>query len=408
MNSQRSIGGLNSESHRVSNGGSSRLKRPRVQESELQQIRLLPSTSNIPAMQSSQGVQPPHRGIGREDKYSMWEQQDIDILFDYLGSPGIYDKWKGAGMRRSGGSQQTSGWTKKKVCESISTYLATRNVLKDVDQVKNKMRHIEKKYKEAKDFLRNTGEGLTTDDAKMGETFIREKVLRLCPFFEIVDPYMTDNASNNPPYIAETGNSEDFEDLLRNDSTVRGDFEEGCVDTMPPVADVDGLPSDANLDNVPCDAHLDAQGVEYPWQDLSEAEYESEPVESVPVQPSATERGTNVQHKNQAQGNNPGQGSNSRQPPNHRPNQKKKKKDLTTALVEMQEQNRVLNEKRMVLRAQYQEGKLEFQKKQSDKEFALENRKLDLEFERIAEQREERKLREMILNLELQKLNKSN
>jgi hypothetical protein len=106
----------------------------------------------------------------------------------------------------------TNFWNdKKKVCASISTYLVTRGVFKDSKQIKNKMKYIENKYKKAKDFLRNTGEGLTTDDAKMGIIAIREKVLRLCPFFESIDPYMSDNASNNPPYVAEIEDLEDFD-----------------------------------------------------------------------------------------------------------------------------------------------------------------------------------------------------
>ena len=38
------------------------------------------------------------------------------------------------------------------------------------------MRYIEKKFKEAEDYLRNTGEGLTTADEKMGIMAIRDKV----------------------------------------------------------------------------------------------------------------------------------------------------------------------------------------------------------------------------------------
>jgi hypothetical protein len=53
---------------------------------------------------------------------------------------------------------------KKSVAALISDYLKEHHVTKTMDQVLNKMRYLEDKYKDANDFLHATGEGLSTKD----------------------------------------------------------------------------------------------------------------------------------------------------------------------------------------------------------------------------------------------------
>ena len=70
----------------------------------------------------------------------------------------------------------------------------------------------------------------------------------------------------------------------------------------------------------------------------------------------------------------------------------------------MQEQNRVLMELKLEKHFAHQHEKLQFLKEQSNKQFALEHRRLDLEFMRMDQQREESRIRELSLQVELEKL----
>ena len=73
-------------------------------------------------------------------------------------------------------------------------------------------------------------------------------------------------------------------------------------------------------------------------------------------------------------------------------------------MADMQEQNRFLMEKKLEKHAAHQQEKLQFLREQSDKQLALEHRRLDLEFMRMDQQREESRIRELTLQVELEKL----
>ena len=102
----------------------------------------------------------------------MWNDATQSLLFQWLELPGNYEKWKCARVKNANGGTRTSGLTKKAVTYLISEYLDTLQTKKSPDQVMSKMRYSEKKFKEAEDFLRNIGEGLTFFDEKMGVTKI--------------------------------------------------------------------------------------------------------------------------------------------------------------------------------------------------------------------------------------------
>ena len=95
----------------------------------------------------------------------------------------------------------------------------------------SRMRYIEKKFKDGEDYLRNTGQGITVADDKMGIVGIRDKVLSICPFYYQVKPFMSESAAVNPPYLGETGTNESFEDMLFGNNTAEGLDERLADDT---------------------------------------------------------------------------------------------------------------------------------------------------------------------------------
>ena len=58
----------------------------------------------------------------------------------------------------------------------------------------------------------------------------------------------------------------------------------------------------------------------------------------------------------------------------------------------MQEQNRVFMEKKLDMQIKHQEQKLNFLQEESKKKYAVESRRLDLEFMRMEHQREQQQV----------------
>jgi hypothetical protein len=114
---------------------------------------------------------------------------------------------------------------KRSVAGFISNYLKEHHVIKSVDKVLNKMRYLEDKYKDVKDFLHATSEGLSSEDEKMAISTTMEKVYQKCPFYDIINPIMKDSVSITLPYVGESGISENISDMLFSDSTLQGDLE---------------------------------------------------------------------------------------------------------------------------------------------------------------------------------------
>lgn len=164
-------------------------KRPRTPPMAFQASPIpegTPSSSTpVELGSTSQGTPP---AIPSKRIHEAWTDATEAQLFEWLELPGNYAKWKCAGIRNPSGSMKTSGLTKKAVTGIISNYLESLNTKKSTDQIMSKIRYLEKRFKEAEDFLRNTGEGLTSNDEKMGISKIRDKVLSICPLYFQVNP----------------------------------------------------------------------------------------------------------------------------------------------------------------------------------------------------------------------------
>ena len=140
--------------------------------------------------------------------------------------PSNYEMWKGAWIRNASGATRTSGLTKKAEFITISNLLDTFNTKKTFEQVISKMRYVKKKFKEAEDFLRNTGEGLTSTDKKLGIAKIKDKVTSICrvslTFYFQVKSIMYESVVVNPPYIGITGMTKNIEEMLFGTSIGQG------------------------------------------------------------------------------------------------------------------------------------------------------------------------------------------
>ena len=174
---------------------------------------MIPNTSHVVEIGKTSNEAPP------KTVYEAWNDISEAQLFEWLQLPRNYEKWKCVGIRNSNGSMKTSALAKRAVTSIISAYLESLNTKKILEQVMNKMRYMEKKFKEVMDFLQSTGEGLTSNDEKLGITKIREKVVSICPFYFQVKSFMSESVAINPPYIGETSADENIPDILFCTST---------------------------------------------------------------------------------------------------------------------------------------------------------------------------------------------
>jgi hypothetical protein len=132
----------------------------------------------------------------------------LQNLLDWLTVEGNYNKYKGG--------DEHSGIGKKCYAAVIINEMNGKGIIhRKVNDVITKIDNLEKEFKEASDWLANTGQGVTD------ENNLREAVLKRCAHYYELEPVMADRASTRP--------------LLTNEgSDDSNDEEEKDTDTSPP------------------------------------------------------------------------------------------------------------------------------------------------------------------------------
>ena len=324
-----------------------------------------------------------------EPKYGYWSDEEQDLLFEWLGLPGNFEKWKCGGKMKADKKIRAHGTSKKSLATLISTYFKQNQKTKSTDQIINKMRYIEDRYKKVKDFLNSTGEGFSTNDEKMSITSIREKVLERCPFYDKVHPLMKDSVSITPPSVGESGVSQSISNIFFSDSAVRGDFE-----SLEEEDDYDKAPDDEDVPHAEEFARLSP-----PTQQAAAPQM---PETGVQPEPSRT---------SQRRGPAPSLTPNMR-------NLNKKPKSIGEEVVDLQKESRSILEKKLEATLEHQKLKLEFQRQESERRFALEQqesvrrqqeseRRFALESRRLDLEQQSLELKRMTLEFEIEKLKRS-
>ncbi|KAG9399996.1 hypothetical protein AC1031_010916 [Aphanomyces cochlioides] len=105
------------------------------------------------------------------------------ILVEWLSNEANYNRWKG-------GDKQ-SGMTKGKLADGIRQLMIDNGIrhrkAKDIIQ---KISVIESSYRDARDWLENTGQGVVDEDS------IRKEITRRCTYFYELDDVMRDRPSS--------------------------------------------------------------------------------------------------------------------------------------------------------------------------------------------------------------------
>ena len=108
------------------------------------------------------------------------------ILLDWLTTQGNYEKWKGGA--------KNSGETKKTLASQISSLMKDKGVLvtRNAKNIIDKVGHIERTFKEASDWLRQTGQGVEDEES------IKKAVLKRCCYYYTIKDIMMDRPSITP------------------------------------------------------------------------------------------------------------------------------------------------------------------------------------------------------------------
>ncbi|RLN98641.1 hypothetical protein BBJ28_00024467 [Nothophytophthora sp. Chile5] len=114
------------------------------------------------------------------------EVSSPSVLLDWLTTEGNYARWRGG--------ENHSGETKAALASQIATLIESRGVTtgRKINDIINKIGQLEQSFRQAVDFLSNTGAGITD------ETSPRAAIEKRCPHYEVLKDIFGDRPSTRP------------------------------------------------------------------------------------------------------------------------------------------------------------------------------------------------------------------
>ncbi|KAI9625992.1 hypothetical protein H4Q26_015980 [Puccinia striiformis f. sp. tritici PST-130] len=90
--------------------------------------------------------------------------------------------------------------------ELVIQWLITGNNYKrwrgDTEEgIRQKIADLQRSYNNACDFTKNTGEGILAEDEANGVHTVQDQILELCPYWDLLDPVMSDRSVTEPLHI---------------------------------------------------------------------------------------------------------------------------------------------------------------------------------------------------------------
>ena len=126
-------------------------------------------------------------------------QTSFDILLSWLGEDSNYRKYKGEDGFYKG--EDGSGVTKSVLHGQIVTLLKREGIYSKTPlDVANKINNLEKGFKEASDWIANTGQGVLENSKDDFETYVKKK----WPLFRTLEPIFGDHATIRPLTVVDT------------------------------------------------------------------------------------------------------------------------------------------------------------------------------------------------------------
>ncbi|KAA1105797.1 hypothetical protein PGT21_019927 [Puccinia graminis f. sp. tritici] len=137
----------------------------------------------------------------------------IDIVLDWLSTGNNYERWRG---------DNEKGMTKTRLCSEIVHIMNQKGIRhRDTKGVRQKIGDLQSSYNTARDFVKNTGEGIMAADELNGVHTVYDCIYELCRYWNILDPIMAARSVTEPLHIRSSvgGDQPGHQDSTNNDAT---------------------------------------------------------------------------------------------------------------------------------------------------------------------------------------------
>ncbi|KAL7747508.1 hypothetical protein RI367_007100 [Sorochytrium milnesiophthora] len=111
----------------------------------------------------------------------------MDVLLEWMTSADNYSRWRGGAAQK--------GVRKEQICSEIVALMREKG--RDNDDVRHKIGDLERAYRKAADWLRQTGQGILEQDPD-AEATIEQAMRKRCTYYYQLDPLMRDLPSTQP------------------------------------------------------------------------------------------------------------------------------------------------------------------------------------------------------------------
>ncbi|KNE95047.1 hypothetical protein PSTG_11640 [Puccinia striiformis f. sp. tritici PST-78] len=187
----------------------------------------------------------------KKKKSILWDRDgvnggssSIELVIQWLITGDNYEQWRG---------DLEEGKSKSRFLSEINQILITKGILhREPKGIRQKIADLQRSYNNACDFIKNTGEGILAENEADGIHTVQQRILELCPYWDLLEPVMSARSVTEPLHIR---------------SSVGGDqpgrtmeTEEGIMNT----ARSDGPPVPNNTIQLIQSLHDDSDGSELP------------------------------------------------------------------------------------------------------------------------------------------------
>ncbi|KAH9464879.1 hypothetical protein Pst134EB_004384 [Puccinia striiformis f. sp. tritici] len=127
----------------------------------------------------------------KKKKSILWDRDgvngglsSIEIILCWITTGKNYEKWRG---------DKEEGKSKVRLLTEINKLMNESGIFhREPRGIRQKIGELQKLYNKARDFLKNTGEGILAEDEENGVYTVEQKLHEDCPYWDQLDPVMED------------------------------------------------------------------------------------------------------------------------------------------------------------------------------------------------------------------------
>ncbi|KAH9473698.1 hypothetical protein MJO29_000761 [Puccinia striiformis f. sp. tritici] len=139
----------------------------------------------------------------KKKKSILWDRDgvnggpsSIEIILRWITTGKNYTKWRG---------DKEEGKSKVRLLTEINKLMNKCGIFhREAKGIRQKIGELQKSYNKARDFLKNTGEGILAEDEENGVYTVEQKIQEECPYWDQLDPIMGDRSVTQPLHVRST------------------------------------------------------------------------------------------------------------------------------------------------------------------------------------------------------------